>query len=275
MTVMDAGLVTTSTRGDQLRWLAVGVAVAGGLVLASLGGPLLLVGSVALAQLVLVLGVLALVEAPGVEGALIVALGAAVASDVLAVLHDGELGGLAGVAGLAFVAALLHQLARRNRVRVTESLADTLVVVLLVQALACLPALRSGAGGREAMLITLAAAVAALVSGRLGDLAFPRPTLVAGSTRTWAGLVLSLVAGSAVAAAAHGAAVSPIGAALLGLAVAAALTVADLTVEFCRPELLASGRADPPVAALRRVGLLLPYALLAPVALLASRLVLS
>ena len=261
----------------QLLWTLVALAIAGLLVLATLGGTLPLVAVVIALQVVLVVGVLALVEAPGTEGALVVALTAGAVSDVLAVRNDGHLGGLAGVAGLALVAALLHQLIRRDRVRVTESLADTLVVVVLVQALACLPALRATDGGREALLIALAAAAAGLLAGRLGDLAAPRLLLVAGSARTSLGLLLSLAAGAGAAAGvvvSQPDTVSSGGAALIGVAVAAAMAVGDLAVQVGAADGLGyAGRPDR-ATALQRVALVLPYALFAPVALLVSRLVL-
>ena len=268
---------TRFQRHRQILSTLVALAIAGLLALASQVGTLPLVAVVIALQVVLVVGVLALVEAPGTEGALVVAVTAGAASDLLAVRHGGQLGGLAGVAGLALVAALLHQLIRRDRVRVTESLADTLVVVVLVQALACLPALRATESGREALQIVLAAAAAGLLAGRLGDRAAPRLLLVAGSVRTSLGLLLSLAAGAGAAVAvavAQPEIVSSGGAALIVVAVVAAMAVGDLAVQVGAADGLGYAGQPGRAIALQRVALALPYALGAPVALLVSRLVL-
>ena len=255
---------------------ALGAALAGVLALASQGGVEALAGAVLAAQVLLILGLLTLVQAPAAGGVLVISLTAGIASDLVVVTQDGDVDGLAGVGGLALVAALLHQLVRRNRSRVTESLADTLLVVVLVEAMACLPALRALPGGREAVLVALAAAAGALVAGRIGDLVLPKPALAVGASRGWAGLLLSLCAGAGVAAAVAGldGVLAGRAGALLGLAEAAAVAAADLAVDLGGGELRDGWRDARKVAALRPVGAVLPYAALAPVALLAGRLVL-
>ena len=275
--------MSTPNRLSQSRWAAASLGVVALLAVAALAGPVPVALVVAAVQVVLVLGVLALVEAPGTEGALIVALGAALASDVLAVLDDGRLGGLAGIAGLALVAALLHQLVRRDRTRVTESLSDTLLAVVIALALACLPALRAARDGRELTLLVLAAAGAAIVVSRLADLTLPRRVVAAGSGRTWLGLLLSFGAAAAAGAgltAVQAGAVTAVGGALLGFAVAAALGTGDLAVELGGVEIRsgvtapAGGAGSERRDALQAVAVVLPYALLAPVALVVGRLVL-
>lgn len=227
-------------------------------------------------QVVLVLGTLALVDAPAAEGAFLLAVAAAVVSDVAVVLGDGDVGALAGVVALSFVGALLVQLCRRERSRVTEALADTLLVVVLVACAACLPALRGLDGGREVVLAALAAAGAALLAGRLGDRVVPRPALALGAVRGWPGLLLGLGVGTAAAVLVAGsdAPLAGVRAALVGLAAAAAVAAADLAVDLAGAELRAGRRDARRVAALRPVGLLLPFAVLGPVALVAGRLVL-
>jgi hypothetical protein len=64
-------------------------------------------------------------------------------------------------------------------------------------------------------------------------------------------------------------------AALLGLVVASTVATADLAVDLGAAELRAGWRDARRVAALRPTALLLPYAVLGPVALLAGRLVLA
>ncbi len=253
--------------------------VGGALVLASLPGPGVLLAAVAVAQVVLVLGVLALVDAPSSEAAFAVAVGALAAGDALVLLSDSardDVGALAGVVAVAFVAALVLQLVRRGRDRVTEALADTLLVVVLVTCFACLVGLRDRDGGDEAVLVALAAAAACLLAGRVGDLVSTRPLLATGATRGWPGLLLGLGAGVAAASAVAGStgAVSGSRGALLGLAVAATAATADLAVDLGAAELRAGRRDARRASALTPVGLFLPYAALAPVALVAGGLVL-
>jgi len=267
------------------------VLVALALLLCDLVSPLLL-GAVVLAlQVVLVLGLLALVDAPAAGGVFVVGVSAAVAAD-LAVLHDhGRLGALAGIVALSLVAALLHQLGRRARTRVTESLADTLFVVVLVCGCACLLAVRDLGGARLAAIVLAAVGVSLLV-GRLGDAFVARPAVTPAATRGWPGLVLALGLGVAVAALLGGDHLSARAAALLGLAAAAAAAAGDVAVDLAAVAphaAVATGdvAAAPPgatalraddgrrAAARRPVGLLLPFAAAGPVAYVAARLVLA
>jgi hypothetical protein len=231
-------------------------------------------------QVFLVLGALALLDAPASGGAFLVATGTTLVGDVVVLSGDGDVGGLAGVAGLGLVAALAHQLSRRGRTRVTESLADTLVVVVASVAAACLLALRQVDGGEEVLLVSLSAAGAVLLLGRIGDRLAPAPVLALGATRGWPGLLLGLGGGVAVAVALADASVAedalPLrSAALLGLVVASTVATADLAVDLGAAELRAGWRDARRVAALRPTALLLPFAVLGPVALLAGRLVLG
>jgi len=251
-------------------------AVGGLLLLVELAGPVPFVAALLVAQLVLLLALLALVEAPADLGVLVVSAASAVAADVVVLRSDGRVGGLAGVVALAFVAGLLHQLGRRGRSRVTESLSYTLLAVLLTASLACLGALRELAGGQEALAVGLAAVATALLAGRVGDRLAPRPALAVGATRGWPGLLLALGVGALVGAVVggHDGRVGGTAAALLGLAVAAAAALGDLAVDLGAAELRRGRRDARRAAALLPVTLLLPYAVLGPVGLLAGRLVL-
>ncbi|MDP9436936.1 MAG: hypothetical protein M3P93_17835, partial [Actinomycetota bacterium] len=130
----------------------------GGAVLAGALGLLGALGTVPLAlgvlavQLLLAFTFLSLVDAPGARGTGLLAAGAALAADVTVLVGDGAVRGLAGVVALSLVAALLHQLGRRARSRVSEALADTVVVVVLVACAACLVALRAHEGARPVVL---------------------------------------------------------------------------------------------------------------------------
>jgi hypothetical protein len=206
-------------------------------------------------QVLLVLGFLALVDAPAAGGVFLLGTAATVAADVIVHVDAGRVAGLSGVAGLALVATLLLQLVRKNRIRVTESIADSLVVVVLVCSAACLPAalhhdptvVRAG---------VLAAGAALLVS-RLDGL--------------W-GLLLALALGAGTGLLAGRDGLGTRDAALVGLVAAGAVATADLLVDLARGDLHAQPRDQRRIASLQPVGLLLPFALLGPVLFVAIRL---
>jgi hypothetical protein len=254
----------------------------GGLICLGLAG-LATVSAEALAagvfvvQLILILAFLALVDSPGSGGAFVVAAGAAALADAVVLTSNGRVSGLAGVIGLALTASLLHQLMRRGRTRVTESLADTLVAVVLGVSAAALIALRMAGGGRDAVIVCLAAGAGALIAGRLGDRVLPRPALALGANRGWPGLLLALGVGAAAAVAAAGdtGPVAGTRGGLLGLAIAATVSAGDLAVDLGAAELTAGRRDARRVSALMPAGLVLPFAALAPIAYVAGRLVLA
>lgn len=255
-------------------------AAAAGLVLlaaALLGWAVLLLAVVAL-SLLLALGVLALLDAPQSAGALVLLVVATAASAAVVIIGDGSVEGLAGVVALSLVAALVHQLSRgTRRIAVTESLADTLFAVVLVVSAACLVALARLAEGRQVVVVALAGAAAGLLLGRVGDSLSARPELSPGATRGLPGLLLGLAAGAgagAVVALAYDGVQASQGA-LLGLAAAAAAACADLAVDLAAAELPRARSGARRTSALRPVGVLLPYAVLGPVALVTGRLVLG
>ncbi|GAC1441260.1 MAG: hypothetical protein NVSMB55_08530 [Mycobacteriales bacterium] len=238
---------------------------------------LALAAGILVVQLILVLGFLALVDAPGSGGAFVVAAVAAGVGDAVVLISDGRVSGLAGVIALGMVGSLLHQLARRGRTRVTESLADTLVAVVLAVSASSLIALRMAGGGRAAVIVCLAAGAGALIAGRIGDRILPRPALALGANRGWPGLLLALGAGAAaaVAVAGNSGPVAGTRGGLLGLAIAATVSAGDLSVDLGAAELTGGRRDARRVSALMPAGLVLPFAALAPVAYVAGRLVLS
>lgn len=251
--------------------------LAGALSLSASFGILPLAVAVLGVQVFLILGALALLDAPASGGAFLVAGAAVIAADVVVLLDDGSISGLAGVAGVGLVGSLVHQLARRGRSRVTESLADTLVVLVVSVAAACLLALPAVDGGETVLQVSFAAAGAVLLAGRVGDWLVSRPMLAVGSTRGWPGLLLGLAAGVGAAALVADLAGEPPtrAAVLLGLVVASTVATADLAVDLGAAELRSGWRDARRVAALRPTSLLLPYAVLGPVALLAGRLLLD
>jgi hypothetical protein len=231
-----------------------------------------LLGGVVLVQLLGVLGFLAVTEAPAAGGVFGIGLAAAAAADVVVVVDDGRVRYLGAVVALSLVLGLLHQLSRKDRSRVTESLADTLVAVTLVTSAAALAAAARQDDGTWPTRAGLVAAATALLAGRVGDWAVHRPALAIGSSRAWPGLLLALGAGVAAAAVTSGDHLSTADAALIGLTAAAAVAATDLLIDLAAAE-LTPGPADARrVAALRPTSVVVPFALLGPVVLAAVRL---
>lgn len=251
-----------------LQGLVSGLLGAGLLGLAVLGD-LPLLGGVVVVQLLAALGFLALVDAPASGGVFLLGAAATAGADLVVTLDDGKVGGLAGVVALSLVGGLLHQLTRKERARVTESLADTFVVVTVTCSAVCLVAAQHHAGGTWPTRAALAAAGVALLAGRLGDAVVHRPALAIGATRAWPGLLLALGAGVALATVVTDGHLSTDRAALVGLVAAAAVAAVDLGVDLAAAELTSATTDARRVAALRPVSLFLPYALLGPVVLLA------
>ncbi len=257
--------------GEDLPRLGAAGALAGAvLAVLAVPGPGPLLAGVLVAQLLLVAAVLERLGAPGRRGALLLAVVAAVTGDAV-VLATGDAGGLAGVVALALVAGLLHQLLRRGgRPAVTVSLAATLLAVVTVAATACLLALREEPGSGRVTAAAVLAGAAALLAGRLTDRFASRRPGLAGGRRGLPGLLAALAAGALAGAAVGGSA----RAAVLGLAAGLAAAVGDLVVVAGEPAPEPTLRARDRVALLH-AGALLPYALLAPVALVAGRWVLG
>ena len=276
-----AGGATDGGAARRLPLLVQGLlsALVGGLLAAVAAvGVLPLAAAVLGVQVLLLLAVLVLLDAPAARGAAVVAIATTLVADGLVLVDDGDVDRVTGAVGIGLVVALLHQLVRKGRDRVTEALADTLLALLVGVAAACLVALHQLDGGEHVLLVALGASAAALLVGRVGDRLAPRPALAVGSTRGWPGLVLALAAGVGAAllvAALDAPGLAALSAALLGLLVAATVATADLAVDLGAAE-LRSGRRDARRArALRPTAALLPYALLGPVVLVAGRLVLT
>ncbi|MGY1744409.1 hypothetical protein [Blastococcus sp. SYSU D00695] len=138
-------------------------------------------------------------------GGTVLGLAAAGAADLLLVLPDRpEPGDLLAVPGIAFVAAVLHQMLRRPPRRdVVGSLAGTLLLVCAVCALAVLLRLPDAAGGEEAAATVALVVGAALVAGHLVDAVVPRPQVAPGIDCGVLGLLVALLAGVAVAVLRH------------------------------------------------------------------------
>ena len=229
----------------------------------------LLIGVVAV-QALLVLGILALLDAPAAGGIFYLGVGAGLAADVVVLADEGRVDGLPAVVALTLVAGLLHQLMRRDRQRVVESLAATMVVVSLVCMTAVLAA--SSEHGSWPLRIALAAAGATLLAGRVGDRFLPGPAIALAATRRWPGLGLALLAGLGAAVLVGRGNVESSQAALIGLVAVSVVAGIDLALDLAATELTPSHDDARRVAALRPVAVLLPFAALAPIVLLVMRL---
>ena len=249
----------------------------GGVTLAARSSANALLVAVAVVQALLALAWVFGTAMPGRKGALVLAAGAAVASDVTTSVwpHD-RLGTLLAVLGLAVPAMFAHQLMRgAARVQVVSSLSATAVLVLGEVAAAALLQLRhefghTGGGGGDHVASTAAAAVGgALVIGCLVDILLPAPRFDPSVGRGLLGLIASAGLGGSLGylmlhGHAHfgGGRATFMGGALGALA--GLLAVACAFVLHTTPE--------PPTQVGRRVrpliGVVLPFAVIAPVAFL-------
>src|SRR5690606_25522207 len=97
-------------------------------------------------------------------------------------------------------AAVIGQLSRRSgRIRVTESLSASLLVVVGVIAYATLIVLTRLPSGTQAILVSLTAAGVALVVARTTDMVLPWPRLAPQVPRGAAGVVVGAMLGTAIA----------------------------------------------------------------------------
>lgn len=229
--------------------VAVGLALALGL--AAAGPVAVLVAAVALVQVLVALRWFAVLDVDAAaRGGAIVGAAAAIGADLAVALRDDRrpLTPVASVLGLAMVAALIHQLVRRDgRDRLTASLSATV-------ALAAVGALGSSYLGTQSSRDGSAFVAAALAATAVAVVAtvVPGPILF-GAT---AGLVGGLAAGAVVGA------LSDLGARTGGLVGLGATVAAGVSVTFARR----AAHPDPLVTA----GL--PLLLVAPVGYLLARL---
>jgi hypothetical protein len=218
-----------------------------------------------------------MLDARGGRGATVIALGAAAAGDALVAKAPGtQLGRVAGIVGLALLAAFLHQLARRPRPGLTGSLAATISAVVLGAAGTALLAMRGGRGGREAVVVAVLGSGVALVVARLTDTVTTRPRVISGGSRGWLGLGLGLGVAAAVGAA-YGAAAPPLSQGTgLRVAIASALLglIADLVVDSARVGLPAD-TDERRRSAVLPLAVLLPALVAGPTAYVAGRILLG
>ncbi|MBQ1044896.1 MULTISPECIES: hypothetical protein [unclassified Micromonospora] len=200
----------------------------------------------------------------------LVSVGAAVIADVAAVQSD-----IAGLAPLGYAAAaglllaVLGQLVRRvDRVRVTDSLGGTLLIVVGVVAFGTLIVLSRIPKGTQAITVCLTAAGVALLVARLTDAVAPWPRLAPQVPRGAAGVVAGAMLGTLTSAVLGSYLVgfTPTSAALVGVVSAATAVLADLAVGYAEAGRLMAGEPPTMWVARHMQGPLGGFALAAPAA---------
>jgi len=267
----------TTLRASHILLTGLGAAVVAaalaGLALVHIG---LLAAGVFAVQVVLALAWLAAVDVPGGGGAfVIVVIASGVMDGLVATYNQADIGRAAGVAAVAVIVSLLHQLARRPRVDVTLSFGGTIAAVGFAMSAASYLALAVQTDGADADAVALLGAGVALGIARLSDLALPRPAAVPGSRRGVVGLVLgfafALLVGylfsTGYASLEHGRGIR------LALVAAVIALVTDLAIDGVL-------RGAPPKDERARsgvppLGILLPVVLAAPAVYVAGRILLG
>ncbi|MFI5832097.1 hypothetical protein ACIA5A_00265 [Micromonospora sp. NPDC051300] len=200
----------------------------------------------------------------------LVSAGTAAIADIAAVQSD--IAGLAplGYAALAgLVLGVLGQLVRRvDRVRVTDSLGGTLLIVVGVVAFASLIVLSRIPKGTQAITVCLTAAGVALLVARLTDAVAPWPRLAPQVPRGAAGVVVGAMLGTLTSAVLGSYLVgfTPTSAALVGVVTAATAVLADLAVGYAEAGRLMAGEPPTMWVARHMQGPLGGFALAAPAA---------
>lgn len=187
-------------------------------------------------QVLFVLAFTMALRPPGVRVVAAVGILTAAGADVAALMpREATVAPLGYLAAAGFVVGVVGQLARREgRLRVTESLGATLVIVIGVIAYATLIVLTRVVPGTQAITVGLTAAGVALITARLVDTVAPWPRLSPHVPRGSLGVVLGAMLGT-VAAAYLGSVIrgfEPDNAALVGLVAAVSAALADLSVGY-------------------------------------------
>ena len=214
---------------------------------------------------------------PGTKVVVGVGLLSALAADYMANSpNEATIGPLGIVAAGGLVLGVLGQIVlREGRVRVTESLGATTMIVVGVVSFATLLVLVRIPLGTQAITVCLASCGVALSVARFTDVFTPFPRLAPQVARGAVGIVIGTMIGTGVAGyvGSYMVGFTPGSAAAVGAAAAAAAVLADLTIGFAEAGRELAG--DPPTMWLARhmQGPLAGFALAAPVAYLITNLV--
>ncbi|MGN9776050.1 hypothetical protein ACTMS0_09770 [Micromonospora sp. H33] len=204
---------------------------------------------------------------------------AAVAADTVAVQTDtARLMPLLQVLLVGLVAAVLGQLVRRvDRVRVTDSLRGTAMIVSGVVAFGTLIVLSRIPAGTQTITVCLIAAGVALTVARATDAFAAWPRLAPQVPRGAAGVVGGAMVGTLVSAVLGSYLVTPFTptrAAIMGLVAAVAAVLTDLAVGYAEAGRLMAGEQPTMWVARHMQGPLAGFALAAPAAYAMCKLVL-
>jgi hypothetical protein len=195
---------------------------------------------------------------------------AAAAADIAAIKPAiASLAPLGYVAVGGVVVAVLGQMFRRtDRIRVTESLGATLVLLIGVVSFATLIVLTRIEFGTQAIFVALSATAVAIVVARLADTVAPMPRLAPQVPRGAFGVVLGAMCGTLTGAVigSYVYGLTPTKGAIVGVVAAGAAAMADLGVGYAEAGRQMAG--DPPTMWVARhmQGPLGGFALAAPVA---------
>lgn len=225
-------------------------------------------------QVLFVLAYTMALRPPGVPVVVGVGLAVAIGGDVAAALPDeATVLPLAYLAAGGFVAGVAGQLVRREGwIRLTESLAASLLVVLGVLGYATLIVLTRLPGGTQTIIVGLVAAGLALVVARTADTVAPWPRLAPHVPRGALGVVLGAMLGTAAAAylGSYIRGFEPANAALVGLATAVAAVLADLWAGYAEAGRRPAGEPPTMWVARHLQGPLAGFAVAAPLAYVVS-----
>jgi hypothetical protein len=160
-----------------------------------------LVAAVIAVQLALVGAWVVAVGVRGFLGSLVIGAAATAGTDLALLLPDrARLDSLVAVLGLAFLAAVVHQMLRpAPRRYLVASLAGVVLLVCAVCALGVLLTVGRLDGGPRLVTTAVLVVGATLLVGHLVDLVLPRPQIAVGVPRGVLGLVVGVLAGIAVA----------------------------------------------------------------------------
>jgi hypothetical protein len=273
--VTDGAVADTSGAGGTDSHPAAGALLAAlvGVLLAwpARAGPVALLVAIACAQALFAVAWVFGLRLPGRIGALVIAaMTAATADTAVSVWPHGRLSPLLAVFALAMPVLFIHQLMRgAARVRVLQSLGSVTVLVVAEVSLPAWLQLRHEFGGNGADVTSgvLVLAAGALIAGFLVDLALPVPRFDVDVPRGLLGVIAATAVGAAIGQLTlRDAAEFPGGRGLfVGAGLGAVVALLAVAVAFLEHDVggvsAVSGRW------LRSlVGVLLPLALLAPVA---------
>jgi hypothetical protein len=225
-------------------------------------------------QVLFVLAFTMALRPPGIRAVAAVGIATAAGADAAAIApQQATIAPLGYLAAAGFAVGVVGQLARREgRIRVTESLGATLVIVVGVIAYATLIVLTRLPIGTQAITVCLTAAGVALIVARLVDTVAPWPRLAPQVPRGSLGVVLGAMLGTAAAAylGSYIRGFEPGNAALVGVVAAVAAVLADLSVGYAEAGRRLAG--EPPTMWIARhlQGPLAGFALAAPLAYLIS-----